>query len=249
VNNGWSASWNAPPGFPAGPMPHADGVRTPAWVDPYRPEGYPTWQGFNACLESLSRMLESTLAISDLAPHIHPPFGSRSFFGIRRAVINVPAAFDAAANAAGIALAAANGIAPGSILTPTTVAPPFGPVLFSNHQTPPGFAAIFKSWGMTVENSFPAAARMTIENQGPNTGSAAPSGITSGAAYTDHQPTMVIVPDNRRLDFFVENLDTGSPILVTFSIYGWQIPIRRYEEDLKSLIPQPGYSDDCSGGR
>ena len=205
--------------------------------------------------------LRRTLQVSDLSPHIHPPFASRYLCFLGRSVINVPAAFDPAANAGGIALTNAEATFSGQVpdpltntgqtdqvqlFTPTNAAPAFDAQLVFEFNTPQGYVVVFNSWGITVVNSRPDAARVTVEvGGGPNTGVEAPHPFMSGAPRELHQPTLVILPENKRLGVKVQNLDTGSALLVQFGICGWQIPVRRYMQSLASMLPNPGFGVDC----
>jgi hypothetical protein len=239
-------------------------------VTPGKPEGFQVWPGFSKCLKSLGQLLKATLSTSVSYPSEKPPFRSRSLCQVTRTVVNVPAAFDPAANAAGNALAAAAGALTGVVtdaliggsgptgqsqnldqvqnLTPTALAPPFDPIPVWQYRTPQGYAAIWKSWGLTVETGDPLGARTSARVEGgPNTGSVGPNPLTSGALKFLHQPTTIILPENKLLQVLVQNLDVNSPMLVTTSVCGWLIPIRQWKDKPESLVPEAGYGIDCEG--
>lgn len=198
------------------------------------------------CLQALGAQLETTLQVSTLDPHLVAPFKSRSLGRIVRAVIGIPAVYDAAAFAGSVALATAAGsIVPVPLLIPTEVAPPFSAQTVYTYTTPAGYVAVFDSWGVTVQNSEPEAGNFFVEAQGPNYGSDAPSALLSQAPARFHQPCRIIIPENKNLIVKCQNLDTGSGILVNFGIMGWQLPIRGWRDSLKSMISHPGYGREC----
>lgn len=249
----WGASATLPAGVPAPTKSWAQPNPAPppralvhSTVDPAKPNGYPTWPGFDDCMCALKQMLEGALTVGDLAPHIHPPFDAIMLEPVSRAIITIPAAFDAAANAAGIALAAAEGAYQSiPILTPSELAFPFSAQTVFTFTTPQGFVAVFKKWGITVENSDATAASVTASVDSDNQGAAAPNPLVSGAASFEQQPTMLIVPENKTVKVDVQNLDTGSPILVTVSAHGWLLPVRRFEQTLRSMLKKPGFGTAC----
>ena len=104
---------------------------------------------------------------------------------------------------------------------------------------------MIKSWGITVENSEPEAANVFADIQGPSQGADAPDALISGATVDQHQPTLVVLPDNKRLRISVQNIDTGSAILVTFSFCGWVINTGALKDTLESLLPSPGFGMEC----
>lgn len=216
-------------------------------VDPYHPQGFHAWPGFDGCMRELRELLERSLQTTDLAPHIHRPFWARSINPVTRSVVNVPLAFDPVAFAAGVALAAAESAFHAvQLLTPTNAVPPFEAVPVLEFETPAGNVAVVKSWGVTVEVGNETAARVTVQvGGGPNTGTLPPNPLTSSAEHELQQSTLVILPENKRFQILVQNLDTGAPILVRAAWTGWLLPIREWRMSLKSMIPKPGYGPTC----
>lgn len=245
-----------PPGYvngaPVGvgvPVPHGWAQPNQVQVPPprYAQAGdFGNWPGLNDCLCALKEMLEGTLTTGDMAPHIHQPFDAVTLELVTRAVVNIPAALDANANAGGIALAAAEGqFQAVTLLTPTNNAAPLNPVTVVAYTCPQGWVSVFKKIGMTVEVGNPSAANVSVQNTGENQSSAGPNPLTTGAAAFEEQQTMLIIPENKSLNVQVQNLDVGSPLLVRTALSGWQIPIRRYEQTLKSMLKKPGYGVYC----
>lgn len=202
----------------------------------------------DACIQALAAELESTLQVSAMEPRFFPPWRSRYLAKTYRGVVAVPAAYDAAAFAGSLTLALAATAISGTsgplalFLVPTETSPPFSAQLMFNYITDPGHVAVFRTWGLTVQNSVPEAAKIFAEIQGgPNVGSDNPLSLRSGASYEEHEPTLIVVPENARLTVKIQNLDVHSGILFTFGITGWQFPIRNYKDNLKSLLSTPGY--------
>jgi hypothetical protein len=230
-----------PIGFPPVQRPQGHG-RSYQPVDPNVPGGYPPFPQFDDCMVGLRALLEETLLNAVAAPHHEPPFNARSVEQTVRAVINVPAAFDAAANAAGIALAAAEGvIVTVPVLTPALAVPPFGAVQVLALTTPGGHVTVYRKVGVLVQNSRPEAARVEVVATGPNASPDAPTNLSSGILPNERRPILAIVPENRELLVRVENLDTASPILVTVVVEGWTLPVTRFTDDLRGLYPRMGF--------
>lgn len=125
--------------------------------------------------------------------------------------------------------------------------PPFQPVQLFSSQTVGGVITIIKSWGITVENSRPEAALLFVNAQGPSNGVDPPNALTSGSQAREHEPTLIILPDNKTLTVDIVNLDTASPILVTFSVCGWTFPAARPGDGtLDGAVAGPGYGL-CNG--
>jgi hypothetical protein len=227
-----------------------------AHVDPNVPQGYEPFQGFSRCLKSLRQLMESTLSVSDLAPHVHAPFHSTSLSVDCQAVVNINVADNAAANAGGILLHGVQNffspVAPAPQDVELVTAPagsPAGLVVLPAsciYLSPPGYVTVIKSWGASVLNNVPNAVKISASiSGGPNRVSSPPNPSISSAQADRHQPVMVIVPENKYLSFSVSNRDPGSAALVQIAWTGWRIPVRRYEQTLKSMLPNPGWGGDC----
>jgi hypothetical protein len=214
---------------------------------------YPQARDIDVCLKAEQRMLEESLQVSTLAPHIHPPIDARHIAKVVRGVVAVPAVFDAAAFAGSLSLAFGASSVAGAgallFLVPTAVAPPFEAITFFTHEVPTGHVAVFKSWGITVQNSVPEAAQVNVEAPGPTMGADPPSALLGGSSEEEHQSTFLVIPEKRSLKLQISNLDVGSGILFSFGIMGWQFPINRWDGDLKSLItngPKGFGLDNCA---
>lgn len=276
MNGGFYPPWGglpiAGPGVPTyGPSPQqlpgalppsaqpsqGGGRRIQATLNPSRPNGYEPWPGFDECFQSLRALLRRTIQVTDFAPHIRRGFKARSIAPKTRVVLNVPAATSAAANAAGIALGVAEGPfdnIPSGLTTPLglTVLTPtaFGsPVALLRYQSQRGFVAIFESWGCTVEVGRADAVRLSaVVGGGPNIGTDAPDPLLSEAQEPIQQRTLLIIPDGKELQIQATGLDSGSPLLLTFALSGWIIPVRVYKDTLQSMLSLPGVGSRCSRG-
>jgi hypothetical protein len=226
-----------------------------AAVDPAMPNGYQQWPGFSGCMESLRQLLEHTLTTADLAPHVHAPFHSNSICFDCQAVINIDAADNAPANAAGIALHAVQNKfspappAPQDVEIVTAPAgTPSAPVTLPGsciYNSGSGYVTVIKSWGADVLNNVPNSVKIRANILGVNDVSTPPLPSISSAQQEEQQPTMVIIKDNGSLSFTVQNLDPGTAALIQISWCGWRIPVRRFENTLKSMMSKPGYGADC----
>ncbi len=221
--------------------------RFPAAVDLNRPQGYAQFPGFDECLRALKSLLEDTLIGTARDPRDLQPFNSRTILKDSRTILNIPAGFDAAANLAGINLAAANSqFQPVTLLTPALAAPPFERLPVIDFVAPQGTVTIIRKWGITVIVGDHEAALATVNiGGGPTDGSTAPDPTVSSACWNDVQDTMIVLPENVRCRVFVQNLDTHSPLFVQTVLYGWVIPVAKYQESLRSITRAPGYGPVC----
>lgn len=179
------------------------------------------------------------LPTSNLAPHFHPPHDSSSVSFKGRVVVNVAVADNAAANAAGIALAAAeNALNPLAAVLVTTPAGATGtPIRVRpwDYRAKDGWTTVVKRWGVSVLNADDQAAVVLAQlDKGPNVGSTPPVPGLSGTSADLQEPTMLLIPDNGSLSFSIGNRDVNSPLLVELTWTGWRIPAK-YTGTLRSL--------------
>lgn len=190
------------------------------------------------------------LPTSNLAPHFHAPLNSSTINFKIRAVINVNAADDAAANAAGIALAAAeNAINPAGAELLTAAAGAAGvpiPIPSANYRTPSGFTTIVNRWGVRAINADDSAVvvRHNVD-KGPNAGSFSPIPGLGGTGADLQEPTLLVIPDNGSLNFSIGNRDAGAPLLVEIAWSGWRIPAS-FKGTLRSLTRDGNLGYGCA---
>ncbi len=232
------------PGIP--PAPPMPGYGLERKVPPL-----PQWSSnpiaeLEKCISAFARVYEQTLGTSDLAPWVHPPYRSRTRCQSVRAILNVPAALNAAANAAGIALAAAHStIVPIPVLTPA-VAPAFtdAQLLFSI-ASQRGFVIKVKSWGVDVVNAPNEALEVLVSGGSAGGVAEAPNPAISSALVELHQKADSIITENKLLEIRVRNrtqaLPVATPLLLEFGICFWEFPVDRYTDNKDTTRLNGGY--------
>lgn len=197
------------------------------------------------CIRAFTQIFEDVLQISDLAPWIHPPFRSRFVCEHRRAVLSTDVALNAATNAAGIALAAAqNTVVAGFVpLLEMTTAGDFQ-TLFTL-DVPRSNAIRVKSWGITVTNG--AAEALTVNIRAGTTAGppGPPNAFISGAAVADHQPTFFLMQAGQQLRVQGILANLLSPLLIDFGICYWLFPVTKRVDDRNGTRLRSGYGLDC----
>lgn len=200
-------------------------------------------QGMDECARAYRQIIEGAVVNVAMDPRILPPPNSRLTLGTVRAVINVPAAVDSAANSGGTSLGTAEGA---TVVTPTNLGEPEQVAL---HQTPVGHVTVFVKWGVTVEIGNPASFGLHIRIDGPNSGSDRPNGFICGGNSVEALSTMLIVPENGKVWFGYSSSDSRSAMLATLFTQSYVFPITKWDGTLKSLFTptgeRPGFSPNC----
>lgn len=197
------------------------------------------------CIRAFTQIFEDVLQITDLAPWIHPPFRSRFVCEHRRVVLSTTAALNAATNAAGIALAAAqNTVVAGFVpLLEMTGAGDFQTIFTLN--VPRSHAARVKSWGITVVNGAPQALTVNIRAGTTAGPPGPPNAFISGAEVSEHQPTFFLMQAGQQL--LVQGILANllSPLLIDFGICYWFFPVTKRVDDRSGTRLRSGYGLDC----
>lgn len=192
-------------------------------------------------LRKIKEVLKGSVEVSDLSPHIHAPLNSKTITRVIRAVVNIDAADNAAANAAGIALHAANNayaVNP-TILVTAPAGAPSTPMQLNaaSYLSPGGYVTIVDRWRARVVVGDVDAVEVSLAKLvGPNFGSTPPDPLFGSGQGGDWQDTMVVVRENSDLIFSVANYDAGAPAFVEIAWVGWQVPVFRFEGTVESLL-------------
>lgn len=199
------------------------------------------------CIRAAQDVLAQTMGISQLAPWHAPPPRSRERCLFARAVLNVPAALNPAANAAGLVLAAAQStIQPITVLTPTANNEPL-PIF---EMTPRRSSIIrLKSWGITVVNA-PDEALATGATGGTVGGLPEPPNAAISSHEVElHQEAAALVTENKTLAVTVRNvtapLPSATPLLLLFGVCYWEYEVTRYTDDPSKMRLQSGFGPEC----
>lgn len=201
------------------------------------------------CLRALGELLENTIQTADQLPWVAAPYRAVEKTATVRAVINTPAAVSAAANAAGIVLAAAQSTY--VTVTPVTPTVAGGLVDLLTITAPQSSMIRLKSWGCSVINA-PSEALATSASGGTVAASkpSGPDPISSSYLVQGHQPAFVLIPPSKTLTIQGRNLSdlvpaSATPLLVYVSACWWEWPVTRWEDSPKKSRLRSGYGLGC----
>ena len=183
------------------------------------------------------------MSTSDLAPWIYPPPRSHYRCQFVQAVLNVPAAMSAAANAGGLTLAAALGtITPITVLTPTAAER-----VTLTTITPEARSKSLKlfSWGITVANAPDEALEVSVTGGTRGGLPSAPNPSISSHAVELHQQAHAIITENKTIDIQIRNLTQGgaapTALHVQVGFCFWEFPVDRFTDDTNANRLRGGY--------
>ena len=193
------------------------------------------------CLEALRTAFDG----KDYSPvpWVSPGYRAADRCDFVRAVVNIPAAIDPIANAAGLVLAAANStLQPITVLTPTGAAS--NPVTLFTLTVPRGSVLKVRSWGITVVNNAPEAITVLVRG-GTAGGLSSPPNPNISSHQTElHQPAHMILTEDKTLDLQISNVSPDA-LLLNFSICYWLFPVTNYTDDPRTTRLTPGYGERC----
>jgi hypothetical protein len=206
-------------------------------------------------IRDAQKVLEGTLFTTDFAAWQRPPYKSVYFTDYRRTILNIDAGVNAAANAAGLALnAAETTFAPLNPVMRTTVGAgllQFGTLANALWSRVPNdsLVMVIESWGIECVNAPPEAlAVRLIGNPLGGLGSGggnAPNPAVSSSQASDHQRTKLIVAPNQALAVQIGNVTNMTPLFVKFSVSGWVFPVTRFVDKKEQMQVRPGYGVEC----
>jgi hypothetical protein len=200
------------------------------------------------CIAAVRDVLSATLTTAELAPWLAVPFrGQRRTSPLIRAVLNVSAAINPAANAAGIALAAANStIAPVLLLTPVANEPLdlFTVTCERSHTVK------LDTWGVSVINAPPEA--LVTGVRGATVGGM-PDPPRPGVCTHQvemHQHAEGLISEGKNVTVTVQNLTNAigapaTPLLVYFAVSWWLFPVNRWMDNKEDTKLRSGFGTEC----
>jgi len=195
------------------------------------------------CIEAYTQVLSSVESTSDIVPWLFPPFRSKYRCLFFRAVLNVPLAVNAAANAAGLTLAAANStIAAITVLTPVLAEPL---LLFTVRPETRSEVVKLVSWGINVENAPDEALAVSLQGAAAGGLPAPPDPAISDPHVELHQGADAIIMEDKSIQVFVRNvtqtLASPTPLLITFGVCFYQYPVTRYQDSKNGAQLRTGF--------
>lgn len=217
-------------------------------------------------LASLTRLLTQLPAVAvQSSPYHGPPYRAVPVFGLFRNVVNVPLAFDAAANAGGVALANAEALgllspapAPLPIVTPTVVGglvqlqPVAGDMVVTAPTpgllTPDNEAGVLTSLRVSAGTweqlralrvSVFESGRAIVSDLDPSVAAEVPA---AWSIYLELKARQVLTVS-------VKNLDPRSAVLVEVALSGWRWPIYSPTDSATAALQRqdPGLPEGWQG--
>lgn len=228
------------------PFPSAAGYGLEAPPGTFQPS-HPVLS-LQACIQAAQACLASTMQQSSLAPWHTQPQRSNTRCEFARAVLNVPAAVNAAANAAGLVLAAANStIVPITVLTPTAANEPL--TFFTLSPEARAQMLRLKSWGITVVNAPDEALRTGVVGATVGGVPSPPNPSISSHVVELQQDATAMVNENKTLEVTVQNLTTplasATALLIFFGVCWWEYDMTRYTDNPNKMRLQSGFGPEC----
>lgn len=176
-------------------------------------------------------------------PWVDPPYRGIDQCTFVRAVVNIPAAVDPVANAAGLVLAAAQStIVPITVLTPTGAST--GAVTLFTLTPPNSHVIKVRSWGITVVNNAPEAVRVLVQGGSAGGLASPPDPFMSSYLIGGQQPAHMILTADKTLTVQLSNLSPDA-LLIYFGICYWQFPVTHYTDDPRTTKLTPGFQEPC----
>lgn len=199
------------------------------------------------CVQAMQSLLSGTLQRTDLAPWIHPPFRSRFICDHVQAVLSVKAAFDAAANAAGIVIkAGADQLGVPPISVPLLEMSGAGDYQTLFEFSPTAAHVIrMKSWGISPGNA--GVKNLVVRVEGGTIGGlpSAPNPFISDAEVSSHQDVVFMIQPSQSVRVKVALRDLLSPTLLTFGFCYWIFPVTKRMDSREDTMLRDGYGVDC----
>jgi hypothetical protein len=198
------------------------------------------------CVRAAQQVLANTTQRYQKMPWIDPSFRARPLqCDHRQVVLSTSATFNAATNASGLLLQAANE-APGFdvALLEMDSGTDAQPIFSIEPQQ--GYMARIKSWGVSFGPSGPKA--VTLRAKGSTVGGSPnpPSPFVSGTPADQHQDAFFILQPKQTVTIeAVLNDPTAGPVLIDFAACFWLWPINKRMDSPEGSILRSGYGVDC----
>lgn len=204
-------------------------------------------QALEDCVRAAQQLLEQTIQIADPVPWQAPPFRSMYRNEHKQAVLSTTAAFNAATNAAGIALRAANSVGGALAYTPDLLemgsATDFK-TIFELHP-PQAKVARVVSWGISPGSI--GAMNLAVKVFGATLSGppSPPNPFLSGHEVSDHQPTFFLVQPDQVFTVQVALRDVTAPTLVDFGVCYYLFDVTKRVDSKEGMLLKSGYGMDC----
>lgn len=196
-------------------------------------------------IEDARKILSDTLLTIEPSAWIAPPFKSKYYTDSRRTILNIDAAVDAAANAAGLAIQTAETqfVALNPAISTTTGAGTGQFFTLWSKAVPNGHLMVIESWGVQCVNAPPEAVAVRIPGGVGTIGGLAspPNPAVSDEQVVNHQKTKYIVGPDETFVVEMGNVVNTTPLFVVFSVGYWTFPVTRFVGKKEQAKNVPGY--------
>jgi hypothetical protein len=206
----------------------------------------PPGDALEECVRAAQQVLANTHQRFQKMPWIDPSFRARPLqCDHRQVVLSTTVGFNAATNASGILLAAAN-TSPGFPVPLLEMdADNDGQPIF-DVEPQQGYMIRVVSWGVSFGPSGPKS--VTLRAKGSTVGGTPnpPSAFVSGYQASSHQDAFFILQPKQKVTIeAVLNDPTAGPVLIDFAACFWLWPINKRMDSPEGTILRSGYGVDC----
>lgn len=194
------------------------------------------------CLRAAQQALKETKLSVQQVPWHKPPYRARTEPTLVRAVINIDAAVDAAANAAGLLLVTAQQTYKNLDLSGATAGATL-PQWFDLWSAVPNDseAIVIQSWGITCVNLPPEALNVRISGHADGGKPTPPNPRLSSYQADQLQQVNAIVAPNKPLTVQISPVLNTAALLVYFSVSYYRFPVTKYQDGEKGLNLETGF--------
>ncbi len=182
----------------------------------------------------IAELARSIIVNTNESPIHAPPFRARQLTAAARIVVG-PVAGDAAATAAAVSLAAAEGT---TVVTPTATTQY---VTVLSYNIPQGFRARVDGAGVYASNAARNSYLWRIVSGGVTITDVPQWGLADSMQMLD---AFDITSPTKNIEIQVRNLDTASPVLIESRINGWVFPVLQNDDTLQSLLLTNGFESN-----
>jgi hypothetical protein len=200
------------------------------------------------CIRAARYLLTDTTQRHEKVPWIEPPYLARWECKHTQSVISTTVALNAATNAAGLLMLAANTY-PGTpaytpAILPMASTSDFQTVFTLEPQQ--GYMARIKSWGISAGPSGPKSIQVRVRGSTAGGTPTAPDPFLGSFQSAQQQDTFVILQSKQALSVEVALRDVAAgPVLVDFGICYWLWPVNKRTDTPDGAILRSGYGLDC----
>lgn len=218
------------PGAPCGPQSPADALAE--------------------CIRAGREVLAGTIQLHELVPWTEPPYRAIPQNTFVQAVLSTTVGFNAAVNAAGLAMQAANTVGTNApVLLEQSSATDWktlsmDPTKATAQATQTHMMRI-KTWGISFGAAGPKAAKIRTRAATVGGSPPPPNPFVSSYQADQQEDTFVILQPDQALNVDVQLEVVVAPVLIYFALIGWSWPVKNRKDKPEGAILRSGYGLEC----